>query len=175
MPDRGVQVPRLLGLLTEGHHEGDDAIAVRLPLLQHPVVVQVGEEIVVAQGQHRVAAPLGRETTDLPHIDPHVRAVLQPHAIATGEDMAGRLSSPSSRRSVADMVFRLARALVSQDVEQEHRGHARTGMQPRWYANHANSDRARRLAGGASLRRSRSRRSSPTRRTRSIVRQPNHT
>jgi hypothetical protein len=104
MPSGRFQFTRLLGRLAEDHEQLADALVMRLPRIEHPVVVQLGEQI--------------------------VGAVLASKAVATGDDVAGRLL-PRSRRSVASVVLKLARALLSRTSGQNTPATRVRGRKPR--------------------------------------------
>ena len=92
--------PGPLGRVAERREEVTDPVAVRLALLEHPVVVEVGQEVAVGERQGLVRPAFGDETPDLPNVNPDVGAVLDADAVAAGDDVAGgvRPHAPSQRR-----------------------------------------------------------------------------
>ena len=94
--DGRLGVAGLLGRLAQRREQLGDPVPVGLALLQHPVVVEVGEEILSAQRQRVVASARGGEAVDLADVDPDALAVLDADAVAAGQDAArGVAQAPS--------------------------------------------------------------------------------
>ena len=126
---RGVVVPARLGLLAERGEQAANPIAVIVPRLEHPVVVEVGEQrSVAAQLDGLRPAALPREPVDLTHVDPEAGTV-EAHALAIGGEVVARLAelAPQGRERRAQA---RARAAV-EHVGPEHRGHARARVPSR--------------------------------------------
>ena len=115
----------------------------RLAFLEHPIVVEVTEQLAAAHSQRLVAVPRGEQPIELPRVDPDVGTVLDAHGGAARGD-ARRCRFPSSLRRAASPVRRLAHLL--QHVRPEHRGDATARMDAGMQASHPSSARARPLA-----------------------------
>jgi hypothetical protein len=86
-----VDVAGLLGGSAERGQQVADPVAVRAPLLEHPVVVEVRQQLALRELQRLVPTTLPGEAADLARVDPDVGAVLDPHPVAAGDDLARRL------------------------------------------------------------------------------------
>ncbi len=106
------------------------AIAVRVPLLEHPVVVQVREQVVVADGQRRIKIATGEQEVELSNVDPDIRAVLDADSIAASHDKSGGLRAELSaqRRQGGSQAGSCA---AFEHLGPEHGGHPAARVQPR--------------------------------------------
>ena len=125
--DRRLTITARLGGVTKRHQQLLDAITMQPALLEHPIVVQVGQQLAVPELERIVKAPLGDQTLGLPQIHPDLRALNNAHAVTPGDDVSGarpelapqlRQRGPQARPSTG-----------IKHIGPEHSSHPRTRMQ----------------------------------------------
>ena len=96
----GLRVARLLRPCAEDVQDRSHTVAVNRALLEHPVVVQIGQEVAAGELQRCLQATFCAQPLGLPDIDPDLRPVLDAHPIAAGVDDGGGLVAglPAQRR-----------------------------------------------------------------------------
>ena len=140
----------------------DEALAVLVARLEHPLVVEAGQERALAERERLLERPSARRRS-ASRTSTHVSG-----ASPTRSRVATSASSPSERRSAQSALRRLARALSSSTSGQKREATAARGWGPGWSASQASRDarppgRERRLSPSTSAA------ISPTSRSRSIV------
>ena len=130
MASRGLEVAGRLGRSAQAVQDRRHAVAMQRPLLQHPVVVQVAQEIAVAQLQRTLQVAFREQSLGLPDVDPDGRPVLDAHAVATGVDESGGLVAglPAQRRQCRPQA---CPGTALEHVRPEDRRDPGARMQPR--------------------------------------------
>ena len=65
MPERRVAIARALGGVPGGGQQLDDAVAMHAALLEHPVVVEVAQQLAVGQCERFLEPPLSGKPAGL--------------------------------------------------------------------------------------------------------------
>ena len=90
--DRPPDVAGVLGFPRQRLERSDGALAMRVARLEHPLVVEPGEQRALAERERLLAATLGAEPFRLEHV--HPGAVGEPDAVAGRHERVGAERSP---------------------------------------------------------------------------------
>ena len=123
--ERRLMIAGALGGVAGGGQQLEHAVAVHAALLEHPVVVEVAQQVAVDERKRLLEPPLGGQSLCLEHVDPDVRDA---HAAAVGDDVP--LGLPELTAQGGERGPQARAGAVLEDLGPEHGRHPRPRMQP---------------------------------------------